>query len=140
MPNLDLWRSWMRDACSPETYIEFGWYYIIGSALQRRVWVGPEKFPIFPNEYIIFVGDSGVGKGLVLKHVSNVLKYHKIRPENKNQSPPINGDNLNQEDANLLLELQQMANEILMGTKPNTTPKQDANKEFPFVIPIAPDS
>lgn len=57
-----------------------GFHYMIGSALQRRVWLGPpqEGYSIFPNTYIILCGEPGVGKGNVIKPVAKILKHHKL--------------------------------------------------------------
>lgn len=50
---------------------------MISSALQRRVWLGTNR-PVYPCIYAILVGDPGVGKGLVIKTVNDMLKHHKI--------------------------------------------------------------
>jgi len=80
MTLLDKWKLYMADNPAPDHFIEFGFYYMIGSALQRRVWLGPpqEGKSIFPNMYIILCGEPGVGKGIVIKPVAEILKYHKI--------------------------------------------------------------
>lgn len=78
MTNFERWRLYTDDLTSPDSYINFGFYYIIAAALQRRVWIGPEHSPLFPNIYIILVGDPGVGKGLVIKQIYRVLTHHKM--------------------------------------------------------------
>lgn len=76
---LDKWRFYMKDVKSPDLYIDMGFYFLISAALQRRVWTGttsPELRPLFPNLYIVFVGPPAVGKGLVLKQIAKILRYH----------------------------------------------------------------
>lgn len=78
--NLQKWQHYCKDVISPDTFIDAGFYYIISAALQRRVWVNPaDNSPLFPNQYIIMVGDPGIGKGLVIKRVADILKYFKKR-------------------------------------------------------------
>ncbi len=62
-----------------------GFYYLISAALQRRVYLGSDTKPLFPNQYMIFVGPPGIGKGLVLTEVADILRHHKLR---KNLSVP----------------------------------------------------
>ena len=68
----------MSGFVSPDNYIDFGFYYLISAALQRRVWTGPEHSRLYPNLYIVLVGEPGVGKGLVVKQVSEFLRHHKL--------------------------------------------------------------
>lgn len=64
-------------------------YGMIGAALQRRVWTGPTEFPIFPNPYIVLVGDPSTGKGLVLRPVKEMLSYWKVNaPDNFSKLDP----------------------------------------------------
>ena len=72
----------MKDITSPQSFIDFGWYYTVAAALQRRVWCGPEHKPIFPNIYVILVAPPGVGKGLVIKEVEYMLRYHYLEDPN----------------------------------------------------------
>lgn len=67
----------MKDMFSPDSFIDYGFYFTIAAALQRRVWLGSERAPIFPNLYVILVGRPGIGKGLVIKQVNKILKHHK---------------------------------------------------------------
>lgn len=90
MTNLEKWHFYMKDITSPSAFIEWGFYSLIGSALQRRVWTGaptvfvPTGKPLFPNTYIILTAEPGIGKGLVITEVKKLLNYHKIDPKNKN--------------------------------------------------------
>lgn len=78
MTNFEKWRLYTDALISPDNYIDFGFYYMISAALQRRVWVGPEHMPLYPNVYTILVGEPAIGKGLVLKQVSKILRHHKL--------------------------------------------------------------
>ena len=66
--------------------MDWGYRYLIGASLQRRVWIGSpygdpseEYQPCFANSYPILVGPPGTGKGLVIKAVSGFLKHHKLK-------------------------------------------------------------
>lgn len=80
--NFERWQLLMKDITSPQSFIDFGWYYTVAAALQRRVWCGPEHKPIFPNIYVILVAPPGVGKGLVIKEVEYLLRYHYLEDPN----------------------------------------------------------
>lgn len=84
MTNLEHWENFTRDIESPTVFIQWPLYFLIGSALQRRVWIGEEGgLQIFPNIYVIAVGPPGCGKtlpaALGLKFVSDV---HDPDPRN----------------------------------------------------------
>lgn len=81
------WRNYNRDLTSPENFITMSFYWMIATALQRRVWSGPMHMPLFPNMYCLLVGGPGVGKGLVLKKVIEMLKHHKWQPPSKEAKP-----------------------------------------------------
>lgn len=72
------WRNFTSGLCSPDLFIDFGFYFMIGAALQRRVWTGPSHMPVFPNPYVVFVGDPGTGKGLVTTAVYKILSHHLL--------------------------------------------------------------
>lgn len=108
---------------SPDSYIDYGFYYMISAALQRRVWLGPPQVPVFPNQYVVLVGKPGLGKSLVISAVIQMLKTFPLKePEGgsavKSMSP---------EEHQALL----MSYGI---TKPPTKMEDD------LLIPIAPDN
>lgn len=78
LTNFQRWQLRMREVTSPQVYIDFSFYYMIAAALQRRVWTNAEHQKLYPNIYPILVGPPGVGKGLVIKPVIELLKRHKI--------------------------------------------------------------
>jgi len=75
LSNFEKWRLYTQGLPSPENYIDWSWYYIVSAALQRRVWMGSDNQQLFPNMYVILVGPPGTGKGLVLREVTNLLRY-----------------------------------------------------------------
>lgn len=67
MTNLDRWRIYCQDLESSNEYIDWTFYAVISSALQRRVCLDQIPHiaigrPLFPNLYIIFIGPPGIGK------------------------------------------------------------------------------
>ena len=70
----------MEPEVSPDLYIDVGFYYMIGAALQRRVWCGDLGAPIYPNQYVVLCGPAGVGKGRVSSSVKKILSYHAYNP------------------------------------------------------------
>lgn len=67
----------MKEIGAPQIFIDFGFYYVIGAALQRRVWAPPEHRPIYFNQYLILCADAGVGKGLVINPVNHFISHPK---------------------------------------------------------------
>lgn len=78
MTNYDRWQLYMRDITSPDLFIEWGYYAMIGAALERRVNNNNPDRPLFANPYVVLIGPPGVGKGLVTDTISDWLGYHKI--------------------------------------------------------------
>lgn len=78
MTNFERWKLYMRDASSPEIYIDISFYYMIAAALQRRVWFSGDENSIFPNPYLILVGPAATGKGLCTGPVTSFLSHHKV--------------------------------------------------------------
>ncbi len=68
----------MRDVWSPDSFINMGFFFMVGATLQRRVWTSSNERPMFPNNYYVLCGPPGIGKGLVLKPITDVLKSFKV--------------------------------------------------------------
>lgn len=78
------WRTYTRHLFSPDSFINFSWYYTISAALQRRVWHGKlDGDPLFPNLYIVLTGPASVGKGIVLGKVIELLRHWKEPAQTK---------------------------------------------------------
>ena len=90
MTNFDRWQRLMKDVCSPQSYIDFGFYFMISSALQRRVWTGPDHFRLYPNLFVILVGKPGLGKGVTIGPVTEMLKHHKLVKETPIEDAAVN--------------------------------------------------
>lgn len=85
----------MKEITSPDSYINMGFYFMIGAALGRRVWLGSSERPIFPNMYIILVGEPGIGKGLVIRPVDDILRSHRIGGARKPPKHDLSEEQLN---------------------------------------------
>lgn len=73
---IDKWRHYLASVESPEIYIDYGFYYMISAALQRRVWIPFGTQSLYPNMYVIFTGHPAIGKGRVIVPVKEFLEYH----------------------------------------------------------------
>lgn len=128
MKNIDKWHFYMKDVTSPDNYITCGFYYMISAALQRRVWIGSPRQPIFPNVYIILCGDPGVGKGLVIKQVESILRFHK-----RKAGQAVIGDiKPDSKDEDALIQRAQVENDVKDSI-------QKAKDEL-LLIPVAPSA
>lgn len=106
LTNFEKWNVYTSGLSSPQNYIDWAWYYTISATLQRRVWMGPTHQPCFPNMYCILVGAPGIGKGLVIREVSDFLKFWPLEvagvgassktPEEKAMRDTTNAVNLQQ--------------------------------------------
>ena len=74
----ECWQLRMREVTSPQSFIDFGIYFAVAAYLQRRVWTNADHQKLYPNIYPILVADPGVGKGLVIKPVMELIKKHKL--------------------------------------------------------------
>lgn len=63
----------MQDIESPLNYIDWGYYAMISSALQRRVWLGDSLAPLYPNMYVTLVGPPATGKGRVITQIKHIM-------------------------------------------------------------------
>ncbi len=83
-PNFARWKELTADLPSPDILIESGFYFMIGAALQRRVWMNDlDHYPLFANPYMLYVMRPGGGKGLVSSMVKDLLEYHGVTPKDK---------------------------------------------------------
>src|SRR5437899_153738 len=101
--NYEKWRIFMDWCISPDCYIDFSFYNMIAAALQRRVWTGPKHSPLFANHYTILVGEPGVGKGLPIKEVTKIIKYHKLQDPRAKKNEQIK-ENDSSQKANEILQ------------------------------------
>lgn len=77
---MERWQILMKNITAPQAWIDFGFYFMIGASLQRRVFYygsGEEGGELFLNPYYCFVGPPGLGKDLVNNVVRSMLTHHK---------------------------------------------------------------
>ena len=137
MTNLQKWQFYMKDSTAPDSYIDFGFFYMIAAALQRRVYLGSDEMPLFPNQYIIFVGPPAIGKGLVLLPIAGILKEHKMRPNFAVDTPKKEGTIDPVAAQALLQEFQAQNPHLEKEINGATNPKRLDER---LMIPIAADA
>ena len=92
----DAWHFLNKDLSSPDSYITMGLYYMISTALQRRVWFGNNDalnpYRLFPNVYNVLVGPPAIGKSMIMRQINSCLKHHKqsLRVESQSIGPQLN--------------------------------------------------
>jgi hypothetical protein len=137
------WLNYNRDVTSPESFIEMSFYFMIASALARRVYFQGTERPIYSNQYVNFVAGPGVGKGLILRPVNTLLRYHKLNPHKTGMdsysavSPQDKNDalkHLNDEEIKVLQEAAEQASAV------NSEYEKSKTQEEPLLFPIVPDS
>ena len=86
MTNFERWKFYLKDIESPDSYIEWGYYHLISSALQRNVWMFgnklndlPSAASLFPNQFTVLIGPPATGKGRVLKQEIGLMNDGKLR-------------------------------------------------------------
>jgi hypothetical protein len=133
--NLEKWFSYTSGLPTPDNMVQWGWVSLIGSALQRRVWLPPDHKPIFPNNYICFVSPPGVGKSLIIDEVSSFARHWKI------------GDNKEMMEERFSLKEHKLAADAMVSADKDRADKVSsktagANKEMvkSNLIPIAADA
>ena len=125
MTNFERWQLLMRDVTSPQSFIDFGFYSLIAAALQRRVWTNAEHQKLYPNIYVVLVGPPGVGKGLILKPIIEMLRHHKLEPSGATKIT----------NENLAAETVAIAN-----YQAATATQTKKTSEKPLVLPVAANS
>lgn len=87
MNNFERWQLYCRELAAPQSFIDFGFYFTIAAALQRRVWIGSSEDPLFPNNYTVLCGPPGVGKGITLNRINKVLRANKASAQEGIRDP-----------------------------------------------------
>lgn len=132
MTNFEAWHYYMKDVVSPTSFITMSFYSMIASALQRRVYLGSDERPLFPNMYIILIADPGVGKGVALDPVVTALRAHKLRKLKIDPKAQMTTEQQADALAALLAEA-----ESSNGKEPNGSFKKLSNMEEPLLFPLA---
>ncbi len=76
--NLERWHYWMQDFCSSDQFIDWGFYSLIASALQRRIYLGSNDKHLAANMYTILTGPPAAGKGMTIGEVCGILNHPKL--------------------------------------------------------------
>jgi hypothetical protein len=106
MTNIEKWRYFLKDLESPDLFIDWGFYSMISTALQRRVWLFPDTFTLYPNLFVLLVGPPAAGKSRVISQVSEYIKHPMLidRKPNKKANKvdvkpffPLSADTITQE-------------------------------------------
>jgi adenylate kinase family enzyme len=137
LSNFERWRLFTDGLVSPDIYIDFSFYYIISAALQRRVWIGPTHSPLYPNLYIILVGEPGIGKGIVIKQVSNILQFHKLKNPREQYSTQNNGES---EEQVITKAIQEADFDSAMKNLQGESKSRNKEMEKPLLFPMAPEA
>ena len=87
----DNWRLYLEDLESPDLYIDWGFYFLISSCLQRRVWTSQGIIAIYPNLFMLLVGPPACGKSRLISMVSDILQDKEllIMSKDKKHTAPI---------------------------------------------------
>lgn len=137
LSNLEKWRELMSGFPSPDNYIDFGFYYMIGAALQRRVWTGPDHSRLYPNTYTILVGEPGVGKGLVIKQIMEILKHHSLPDPHAGTNGKLMEKVLTENDK---IVMEQIAKDDYNLAQGGSASKEKQHSEKPMLLPVAADA
>jgi hypothetical protein len=140
LTNFEKWRSYMSGFVSPDNYIDFGFYYLISAALQRRVWTGPDHSRLYPNLYIVLVGEPGIGKGLVVKQVAEFLRHHKL-PE-PSASKKHEAKAITEVDKEMMEEVLKQDYARARAAEGSSGGKDEKEKSYekPLLFPVAADA
>lgn len=71
-PNFRRWANYCEPFPTHDRFVIFGWLWMVGAALQRRVWMDTK--PVYPNNYFLLVAPPGVGKGNVSDAVRGIFE------------------------------------------------------------------
>lgn len=127
--NFEKWLLYTEGLSSPQSYINWGYYYLIAASLQRRVWCPPEHRKCYPNMYVPLVGPAGVGKGNVIRSVMEILQHHKLNTKEMK----VSNDMSPQEKA--------VAEAMVEADINNSKEKLNSGKDDePLLIPTAADA
>lgn len=73
-PNLQHFKNWTRELESPDHFFLWNYLFLVSSCLGRKIWLGQKPYQTFPNLYVIFVADPGVGKSRPASTTEEILR------------------------------------------------------------------
>jgi len=125
-----LWCNYTKNLSAPQVYIDLSYYWLISTCLQRRIFLQSYERPLFPNLYVVLVGPPGIGKGIVITPIAEILKAHKLHK--KTAATPAAFGQLDEAGKRLLA--------IKMDLEEAIEKNMQASKiEEPMLFPVAPD-
>lgn len=134
MTNYEKWMEYTSGLSSPNNYIQWTWRFIVGAALQRRVWMPPDHKPVYGNSYTILTGKAGLGKGLPIGEANTFFYHWKLEDHLKAYSN--NGCSEDRKNAAEMIN----KSDLVQATQDE---QQSKNKEVTpskaLLIPMAPD-
>lgn len=123
--NQERWNYWMKDFGSPQCFIDWGFYSMISTLLQRRVWFGSNDKELFVNQYTVFVGKAGIGKGMVMGEIKSILHHPKLQKVSTLVTDMDEGDaeesQQNQSSAQIQKRANLMLKNMMIPMAPNAT-------------------
>ena len=69
----EAWAEYTADLPSPQSYLDFGWFILMTSALERRIWYYDTN-RLYVNLFVTLVGRPALGKSILLTTVASLLK------------------------------------------------------------------
>ena len=81
----DSWRLYLEDLESPDLFIDWGFYFLISSCLQRRVWTSQGINAIYPNLFMLLVGPPACGKSRLISMVSDIIQDAELQIMSKDK-------------------------------------------------------
>lgn len=79
MNPFEAWQIYQQDSEAPQDFIDFAFYFAVGAACERRVWIKFGEKSLFPNTYIVLVGSPSVGKGIAIDPALNLFKNFRTK-------------------------------------------------------------
>lgn len=134
MTNWDHWQNSTSGLSSPQNYVDWGFLSMVSSALQRRVWCSADHQQCFPSMYVILVGEAGIGKGLILKEVSHILRYWKLSQQLMRDDVLKEAAHKAQAEHQSSSMFEKSREKMLEG------PAKDGERADPLLIPMGPDA
>lgn len=128
MTNREQWNIYTDGLSSPQNFINWSFVYLISASLQRRVWIQSGESRLYPNTYTVLVGKPGIGKGIIIRYIQNILGHHKM------SSTPLNAK-LSPEEQTTLAAIVN-ADKIAGKESVNSGPSEDD----PLLIPCGSDA
>jgi len=72
---------------APTQYLKMAWLFCVSAALERRVIFGDNQRPLFANQYMMFIGPAGLGKGLALSEIARLLNRFPLYAPEERKKP-----------------------------------------------------